>query len=104
MPGVAKVIGIDKKELSGNSYVGTCCKLQVDYKNNRYEYDIAVRGDLDGNGKITITDLSTLNSIYVNKKNVEEIRKKAADLDYSGKITITDISMMNQAIVEKKEL
>ena len=104
LPGVAKVIGIDKKELSGNSYVGTCCKLQVDYKNNRYEYDIAVRGDLDGNGKITITDLSTLNSIYVNKKNVEEIRKKAADLDYSGKITITDISMMNQAIVEKKEL
>ena len=60
--------------------------------------------DINGDGKITITDLSTLNSIYVNKKNVEEIRKKAADLDYSGKITITDISMMNQAIVEKKEL
>ncbi len=102
--GTKTVIDFNGKEVQSEALVGTGCKLQVEYNGEKHIYEIAVRGDLDGNGKITITDLATLNSIYVNKQSTSEIRQKAADLDYSGKITITDLSILNQAIVNKKEL
>ncbi len=102
--GSKKILNMNDEEMNANDLVGTGCKLQVEYNGEKHIYEIAVRGDLDGNGKITITDLSILNDIYVNRKDLGGVRQKAADIDYSEKITITDLSMMNQAIVEKKDL
>jgi len=97
--GTVKVLDLNGKEVTGEALVGTGYKLQVDFKGTKYEYDIAVRGDLDGNGKITVTDLSILNQIIVKRLAVTGVREKAADLDYSGRTSITDLSMMNQTIV-----
>ena len=102
--GTAKVVNSKGEEVIGTNLVGTGYKLQVDYKGTKHEYEIAVRGDIDGNGKVTVTDLSMLNQTLVKKITLTGIKVKAADIDYSGKITVTDLSMMNQALVKKIEL
>ena len=102
--GQCKVLNSKKEELSDSSLVGTGCILQVTYKDKIYEYEIAVRGDLDGNGKVTITDLSMINQALTKKITLTEIQEKAADIDYTGNLSITDLSMINQALTGKIKL
>lgn len=61
---------------------------------NDVEYKLIVRGDLDCNGKINITDLSKLIMNYHEVKDfvLTDVQLKAADLNYDGNITLTDIS------------
>ncbi len=102
--GIPKVVDLNGKEITDKDLVGTGYKLQVTYKDRVYEYDIAVRGDLDGNGEITVTDLSILNKVMVEKLTLTGMKEKAADIDYNNNITITDLSMLNQALVGKISL
>lgn len=55
-------------------------------------------GDLDSNGKITVTDLSVLNQAINGKIRLSEDEKKRADLNGDGKITKADLDLMNQFI------
>ena len=40
-------------------------KMTVELQNEKKEIKIAVAGDLDGNGKVTATDLSTINQMVL---------------------------------------
>ena len=99
--GIPKVFDTQGNEITGSTLVGTGSVLKVEFKGTKHEYVIAVRGDIDGNGKITVTDLSMLNQQIVKKITLTGAKEKAADIDYSGKTTVTDLSMMNQALVGK---
>ena len=96
-----KVLNAQRQEVIGTSLVGTGYILQVTYKGKTYEYEIAVRGDIDGNGTITVTDLSMMNQALTKKIILTGIKQKAADIDYTGEITVTDLSMINQALTGK---
>ena len=96
-----KVVNKQGKIIKDNELVGTGYKLQVEYKGIIYEYQIIVRGDIDGNGLITATDLSSLNQALINKIKLTGILQRAADIDYDGAITVTDLSSMNQALIKK---
>ena len=87
--------------ITGNAIVGTGYKAVIQNGVQTYEYEIAVRGDIDGNGKISITDISTLNQALTNKIKLEGIRKTAADIDSNGNLTVTDLSTLNQALIKK---
>lgn len=102
--GEMKVYNAQGKELTSDEYVGTGMTIVATKGSSSIQKTLVVRGDLDGNGKITITDLSTLNKMWVGSLKVSEAREKAADIDYNGKITITDLSVLNQASVGKQEL
>ena len=97
--GTAKIYNLNGQEVIGSALVGTGYTLQVEFNGTTYEYEIVVRGDIDGNGKITVTDLSMLNQHIVRRITLTGAKEKAADIEYSGKITVTDLSMMNQALV-----
>lgn len=99
--GTMKVINSKGEIIQNSSLVGTGYKLQVEYKGIRYEYEIAIRGDIDGNGIITVTDLSTLNQVLIKKITLTGIREKAADINYDKRITVTDLSTLNQALIKK---
>ena len=99
--GTMKVANKQGKIIKDNELVGTGYKLQVEYKGIIYEYQIIVRGDIDGNGLITATDLSSLNQALINKIKLTGILQRAADIDYDGAITVTDLSSMNQALIKK---
>ena len=99
--GTMTVLNKQGKIIKENELVGTGYKLQVEYKGVIYEYQIVVRGDIDGNGIITATDLSSLNQALINKIKLTGILQRAADIDYDGSITVTDLSSMNQALIKK---
>ena len=57
-------------------------------------------GDLDGNGLVTATDLSTLNQVILKTTTIEGAVFKAADLDDNEKLTATDLSTINNTILK----
>ena len=64
-------------------------------KTENQEYIMIVKGDIDGNGKITITDVVKSNLYNVNIQNPNEIEHIAADINGDGKISITDCVQVN---------
>ena len=62
-------------------------------------YMIAVAGDIDGNGKITITDLVKVNLHDVGIITLEGIYLIAADLNYDKQVTVTDVVRENLILV-----
>lgn len=56
-------------------------------------------GDLDSDGKITVTDLSVLNQAVNGKIRLSEEQKKRADLNGDKKITKADRDLMNQFLL-----
>lgn len=89
----------DGTELTSDEYVGTGMTLTVTKDNESIKLKIAVTGDLDGNGKITATDLSTMNQTILKLVTLENEYQIAADLDENGKITATDLSALNQMLL-----
>lgn len=66
-------------------------------------FTIKVTGDIDGNGKITVTDLSQLKNYIMTGKNLEGIYYEAADINGDGKVTLTDISLMKELLLNSDE-
>ncbi len=102
--GNIKIYDSKGNEVAPNKFVGTGYKAVVEKDGETYEYEIAVRGDLDGNGKVTATDLSTLNQAIIKKIKLEGVKALAADIDGNEKITATDLSTLNQAVIKKIKL
>lgn len=68
------------------------------------EYDnsiIIVRGDIDGDGDITVTDSSLMLDHILMKQSIEDYRKYAADIDLDEDITVTDSSSILDYILGK---
>lgn len=66
----------------------------------KIELTVAVSGDLNGDGKVTATDLSTLNQTILKLVKLENEYKIAADLDENDKITATDLSTLNKILLK----
>lgn len=64
-------------------------------------YILVVKGDLNGDGKITIIDLVSLQSHLVGKTSLTGAYKEAADLNDDGAISITDVVKAARVIVGK---
>mgnify|MGYP004607497115 FL=1 len=90
----------DGTVLKSEEFIGTGMKMTVELQNEKKEIKIAVAGDLDGNGKVTATDLSTLNKAILKTVTLEGEYKLAGDLDESGRITATDLSTINQMVLK----
>lgn len=77
-----------------NAEAAQLCSRKVCSLQNMERY----YGDLDSNGKITVTDLSVLNQAINGKVKLSEDEKKRADLNGDGIITKADLDLMNQFI------
>lgn len=97
--GTIRILKHDGKELGENELVGTGMTLEVTKDKEKIELQIAVMGDLDGNGKVTATDLSTLNQTILKIVTLENEYKIAGDLDENEKISATDLSTLNKMIL-----
>ena len=58
--------------------------------------DEIVYGDIDGSGKIDITDLSFLSLYNLGDKKLTEKQQKAADVDADGIVTLADLACLRQ--------
>lgn len=86
--------------LSDENIISTGMKLKVEDK----FYKMVVKGDLNGDGKITITDVvkAKLHSVGIRILGDEVL--KSADVNGDGKVSITDVVIINLASVNLREL
>lgn len=94
------VYDIDSNVVENEQLISTGMKL----KTNNNVYTIVVKGDLDGNGKLTITDLVKAKLHLSNIVTLKNEFKKALDINNDGKITITDLVIINLANVNIKNI
>ena len=79
-------------------------KIQVTRKTEKITLTAVVMGDLDGNGKVTATDLSTVNQALLKMIQLKNAEFKAVDLDDNKKLTATDLSTLNNTILKNIKL
>lgn len=64
----------------------------------------AGRGDVNGDGMITVTDISKIAAHVKSKKMLEGDSFDNADVNYDGKVNVTDISLIAAYVKGKKSL
>ena len=99
---ITVVTVIDGKEvvLKDNDLVGTNMTIKTTGFGETFVLTAVVMGDLDGDGKVTPTDLSTLNQAVLKDIKLEGAFFKAADLDDNENLTPTDLSTINNTILK----
>lgn len=97
--GSIKVIKQNGEELPNDKLVGTGMTLVVTRGNQEIRLKIAVTGDLDGNGRVTATDLGVETQKVLRVINLENEYFMAGDTDESGTISATDVSDIKQMIL-----
>lgn len=78
--------------------IKTNMKAKIDDKT----YTLVVLGDINGDGRITITDLVRANLYNVHLIELGEAEKIAADINYDNKITLTDVVNISLMLIGKK--
>ena len=74
-------------------------KIEKENSDEKQEIKLVVKGDISGDGKTTITDLSEVNHMVLEIGELKDEFKMAADIDEINKITITDLSEINHMIL-----
>lgn len=97
---IVQVIKQDGQVLADSEFVGTGMKLVITKDTETIELNIAVKGDLSGDGKVTVTDLSTLNQTILKTVTLQNAYRVAGDLDENSDITATDLSTLNKMILK----
>lgn len=63
-----------------------------------------VTGDINGDGKVNITDVALVNSHVKKIKILKDYRLKRADINCDGKVNITDVALINSHVKKIKLL
>lgn len=94
--GTVKLYDKDENEITGTQIVKTGSTLKIDETSDTYK--ISVIGDINGDGKITLTDLSKLKKHLIFIDRLEGIFINSADINKDGVSTSTDLFKMKQLI------
>ena len=90
------IVNKEDIELQDTDIIATGDKLITD---DDKEYILIVTGDLNGDGKLTLTDMSLLRKHYLEVESLQDEYLEAADIDYNQKISLNDISIMRKHIL-----
>ena len=81
--------------------VGTGAILEVKSGNKTQTFTLIVKGDVNGDGKADMLDITTINQYRLNKASLEEIYLKAGDVTEDGKVDLYDILKINMYRLHK---
>ena len=87
----------NNEKIEGQARIGTGMKLRP---SDGKEYKLVVGGDLNGDGKVSITDLSKMKLHLIRKQVLENEYAKAIDMNKDGKYSVTDLSIIKKYIVK----
>lgn len=65
--------------------------------NDNKSYTLAVKGDLNGDGEVTLTDVAKIKLHLIGLRLLEGAYLQAANVDDDQQITITDLSRIRKA-------
>ena len=91
-----KVVNSSGEEIQDSDLIGTGYKLITD---TNKEYTLIVTGDLNGDGNVTLVDLSRLKKFYLGIITLQEDYEKAGDANYDNQVSIVDISIMKKVFL-----
>ena len=97
--GEITIVNKDGEEIEEGEKVGTGSKVTITKDDEKVEYIVIVKGDINGDGEVTTTDLQQVVDSIIGKTIIEEQYNKAIDLDGDGQITITDVSLLRKQIL-----
>lgn len=96
-----KVLDNHNNEILDEQYISTGMKLVL---NDDVEYYLSVRGDLNGDGEVTATDLSKIKQHLIELRLLDNVYLKSANVDGDNQITITDLSLIRKAYFKEINL
>ena len=98
------VINTNNSSIDDNTLLKTGNKLQTTFMGNIYDYDIAVLGDVLGNGGIDNNGIiKTAKHILDGNVITDNKYKKSADFNSDGSIKINDVMMMLNSLRTENE-
>lgn len=101
--GDIEVLKEDGTEVNDDELIATGMILRITKDEESIELKIAVTGDTNGDGKVSITDLTQVNRHLLETVKLENEYFLAADYNDNGDVTITDLSNINKILLEIDE-
>ena len=83
-----------------NVLASAATRLQIVLDENAEDAPTSLRGDVDGNGSVEITDVTRLID-YILSRDDTGIDVVAADCDLSGNVTIDDLTLLIDYILSR---
>jgi len=93
-----------KEEVSDYVGTGMIARINNEYDRSLLDMDVVVKGDVTGDGKITITDIIKVRRHLVNLNKLEGLYEMAGDTTDTGEISITDLIKMRHDLANISEL
>ena len=94
------IVNAKGEELQNTQKIGTGDKLITE---TNKEYTLIVTGDLNGDGNVTLIDMSLLRKHYLEIESLQDEYLKAADMDNNNIISLRDIANMRKTILKIDE-
>ena len=100
--GEVKVLNKNNTELEDTDVLGTGYKLQIIMESETEEYTLSVKGDITGNGSITVADVSKLYQYVRGKTTMDLCYQEAAKIiPNNDSITVANVAKLYQYVRKK---
>jgi len=103
-PSGIKLYGRDNKAYTGNAVATGMKALLVVNNIQRDELQIIVHGDVNGDGRITITDYTKIRLHILSHQKLNGAFALAADVDKDGRVTLSDYTRVRLHILGLKHI
>ncbi len=91
-------------EINGNIGTGMIARVLNENGENILDLDIVVKGDVSGDGNISITDLVKVKRHLAGKQNLTGVFEVAGDVSDTGEISITDLVKISRDVANIQEV
>ena len=98
--GTIKVLKDNNEITDTNTLVGTGMQIQIETE----KYIAIVKADLNGDGKIGLSDLSNIKFSLIGKKQLSIEAQIAGDINGDGKVSLSDMAKLKMYLVGKANI
>ena len=95
--GTVKILKGENEVTDSNTYVGTGMIIQVETE----KYIAVVKGDLNGDGKIGLSDFTNIKFGLIGKKQLNTASQLAGDINGDGKMSLSDMTKLKMYLLGK---
>ena len=95
--GTIKVLKGNNEITDTNTFVGTGMQIQIETE----KYIAIVKADLNGDGKIGLSDLSNIKFSLIGKKQLSTEAQMAGDINGDGKVSLSDMVKLKMYLLGK---
>lgn len=86
----------NNQEINENDYISAGCEMQI----NNKKYYLIVKGDINGDGKVTGTDLVKVRRYLIGLETFTPVEKVGAILSQRNDVSINDLAKMRKIILQ----